>query len=375
MRTFQRLPDHPVTPAALLSQHIDEAALLFATGQPDAAISLLQSAVAQPTPSAPELEQRAWWMLLELQQAMNRPTEFDRIALAYAQRFEASPPQWRATARSASTSSPPAISATSASTAATTTAAGMAGTSTGTLMLRGMLDASTQSQLSGWRQRHPDATELMLDLSRATAIDLAGCNALLSMLAQCQQQCMRVRLYHGDLMLRLLRELIQAGRRDADDAGWRLLIELLRLTGDTERYEDACLAYSLTYEVSPPSALAPAIGGNADGGALTMALPARELPYAAPAAFILPASIAMPIDSLLAALRSHLQRHATATALVLDASRLLHIEFHAASPLQRALAQLAAGKTVEWRGVSFLVSTLLQLTSDSAMPGIINRKP
>ncbi len=375
MRTFQRLPDHPVTPAALLSQHIDEAALLFATGQPDAAISLLQSAVAQLTPSAPELEQRAWWMLLELQQAMNRPTEFDRIALAYAQRFEASPPQWRATARSASTSSPPAISARSASTAATTTAAGMAGTSTGTLMLRGMLDAGTHSQLSSWRQRHPDATELMLDLSHATAINLAGCNALLSMLAQCQQQRMRVRLYHGDLLLSLLRELIQAGRRDADDAGWRLLIELLWLTGDTERYEDACLAYSLTYEVSPPSALAPAISGNADGGALTMALPRRELPYAARATFMLPASIALPIDSLLADLRTHVARHATARVLVLDASRLLHIEFHAASPLQRALTQLAAGKTVEWREVSFLVSTLLQLTGDSAVPRIINRRP
>ena len=93
-------------------------------------------------------------------------------------------------------------------------------------------------------------------------------------------------------------------------------------------------------------------------------------------AFTLPELVTMPIDGLLVALRAHMRQSAASTqALVLDAQRLQRIDFHAASALQASLTELAAGKPVEWQGVSFLVSTLLQLTCGNAMPKIINRQP
>ncbi len=236
-----------------------------------------------------------------------------------------------------------------------------------TLHLRGSLDDDIDAMLLLWQQQHAMAIEkaidITVDLGAVTAVALPGCHSLLAMLANCQQRGLRVQLRSADTMLTLLRALIQSGRRDEDDAGWRLLIELLRLAGDVERYEDACLAYSLTYEVSPPVAPQPS-------SHVTQARQACSM------AFALPETITLPIDGLLVALRTHM-RHmdADASILALDAHRLQQIDFHAAAALQASLVELAAGKPVEWQGVSFLVSTLLQLSCGNTMPRIINRKP
>lgn len=336
-----------------LSAQMDEAALLFAAAQPDAALPLLRAAIAVPVPGAAALEQSVWWMLLALHEAQGRRDDFDQTALAFAQRFEASPPQWPQSQSTRQSTHPSARQ---------------------TLprpevkVLRGRLDDSALALLTAWQQARAAVAELDLDLASVTAVDLAGCHAMLDLLASWHQQGMRVQLHPCDALLAMLRELIQAGRPDADDAGWRLLIELLRLAGDVERYEDACLAYSLTYEMSPPAAPPPVLR--------------RPVGHAVPAssAFLLPAFISMPVDPLLMAIHTHVQRAGSRAdsqdaLLILDASRLQRIDFPAASPLMEGIHRLAGGKTVEWRDVSFLVSTLLQLTSSELAPRIINRKP
>lgn len=362
---------HVVTPApdehvALLSRHIDEAALLFATEQPDAAIALLSTALSTASTPASATERRAWWMLLELHEATGQQAGFDRAALGYAQRFEASPPQWRVSPTR------PRMSVREAPAALPLM-----------LSLRDRLGAGAQPTLAQWQQRSTTATELMLDLSSVPAIELAGCHLLLSLLTDWQQQGVQVQLRPCDALLAMLRALIQSGRRDEDDAGWRLLMELLRLAGDVERYEDACLAYSLTYEMSPPAAPPPVVGERSQMGAASRCTMPQAMPPQAARpglttslAFTLPELVTMPIDGLLVALRAHVRQSAASTqALVLDAQLLQRIDFHAASALQASLTELAAGKPVEWQGVSFLVSTLLQLTCGNAMPKIINRQP
>ncbi len=347
-------------PDSLLARDMDEAALLFATGQPDAAIRLLGTTLAAPPKHITEMERKAWQMLLELHEAQSQRAGYDGAALAYAQRFETSPPQWRSPqpapqmlARTKPVEAPLA------------------------LVLRDSLDAGAQTIFSQWQQRSANVVQVTLELASVTAVTLPGCRLLLSLLADWQQRGMHVDLRPCDTLLAMLRELIQSGRRDEDDTGWRLLIELLRVAGDVERYEDACLAYSLTYEMSPPAAPPPVIN---DRNTLPNDWRPAHHPSARPGvssdvAFSLPEIITMPIDPLLIALRAHARQTSTTRALVLDASRLQRIDVHAAGNLQVSLVELAAGKPVEWQAVSFLVSTLLQLTSGSTTAGIINRKP
>ena len=86
----------------------------------------------------------------------------------------------------------------------------------------------------------------------------------------------------------------------------------------------------------------------------------------------LPAEITVPVDALLESLRA---QAAQRSCIVLDCSRLQLVEFNAAAPLLAGIARLADGKPVEWRDMSHLVSTLLQLIGGAGRLRIINRKP
>ncbi len=395
------LPGPTASSLRSLAQRIDEAAILFATGQDDAAACLLHDALALPLPQPTELENLAWHMLLALHEATGRQSDFDHVALAYAQRFETSPPQWRlvndvadaADATDATLHVGARIGADRSSdiAPAPSKAAAHAATVPAVLALRGRLDVSVTSSLARWPQSPASGpatdagADITLDLTAVSSVDLDGCRALLNLLEDWRRQQRPVRLRPCERLLQGLRELIKAGRRDADDAGWLLLIELLRVAGDVERYEDACLAYSLTYEMSPPAAPAP-MPVRAPGPASAAAWMPSPMPHSASSpAFTLPEHIALPVAALLARLRAHAgqvlakepaQKPAPAPALlVLDASRLQRVAFHAAHPLLAGIAQLAGGKPVEWREVSVLVSTLLMLTAGDVAPRIINRKP
>jgi len=141
----------------------------------------------------------------------------------------------------------------------------------------------------------------------------------------------------------MLRATVQQGRREDDDAAWRLLIELLRISGDEVGYEDACVAYCLTYELSPPAPLGLVISAG------------EAVPD-----LLLPEQIRYPVDDLLERLRASAK---ALEAIVLNGRQLRLIEFNAAAPLLAGVADLAQGKTVEWRAMPHLVSVLLQLIS------------
>ena len=72
---------------------IEEAAVLYASGQEQAAKVLLQYLTTQETTSRFQ-EQLVWWMLFDLLQIQSAHQEFEQLSVQYAVRFETSPPQW-----------------------------------------------------------------------------------------------------------------------------------------------------------------------------------------------------------------------------------------------------------------------------------------
>ncbi len=69
---------------------VDEAAILYASGQADMAENMLKGVLATG-------DRRAWHMLFDLYCIQNREKEFEQLALDYAVRFETSPPVWQRT--------------------------------------------------------------------------------------------------------------------------------------------------------------------------------------------------------------------------------------------------------------------------------------
>ncbi len=314
-----------------IGQRIDEASILHANRQPSMAASILLEAVAQV--SDDPAEPIAWQMLLELASFDQDQARFEELALRYAERFETSPPQWRT---SYNTNTRPAVS-------------------NPMLAFRGKLLGSSTPALAQLEQAAASHSQLTLDLCSITELDLAGCSALLVLISRWHQEGKRASVAYSPKLIDMLRAHVQQGRRDDHDGAWRLLIELLRVSGDEVSYEDACVAYCLTYELSPPASM---------GLAMHQTAPVSDL--------VLPEQIRYPVDELLESLRvgaKHLEH------LVLNCRQLCLIEFNAAAPLLAGVTDLARGKTVEWRDMSHLASTLLQLISGEGKLSISHRLP
>ncbi len=309
--------------ASHIEQQIAEASILYANRQPESASALLLNAIQQAAdPSTDRSAQAtAWQMLLEIASFSDDQTRFEELALRYAERFETSPPQWHANQHK---------------TLSTTAAIPI-------LAFRGKLLGSSSPALTQLSQAAATLSQLTLDLRSVTEIDIAGCSALLALLSNWHRAGKQVRIEHAVGLQDMLRATVQQGRREDDDAAWRLLIELLRISGDEVGYEDACVAYCLTYELSPPAPLGLVVSAG------------EAVPD-----LLLPEQIRYPVDDLLERLRASTK---ALEAIVLNGRQLRLIEFNAAAPLLAGVADLAQGKTVEWRAMPHLVSVLLQLIS------------
>ncbi len=331
----------PADPAAQLAQCIDEASLLYASHQASAAAALLLEAVAQPSGST--LETTAWMMLLELATLADDQPQFEELALRYAQRLETSPPQWRGRV--------PAIPGAGADAMPPV------------LGFRGKLLASSGAALGRLEQMAQAHMHFRIDLSGVTEVDAEACRRLLALLERVLANGRQVELMPAPALVTLLRKQLDAPTASASvhDGVWRLLIELLLIAGDTAAHEEACIAYSVAHEVSPPAPLLQ----QAPRAPPASAMPCTDL-------LPLPAEISDPVDALLESLRAPA---ATLSSITLDCRALQRIEFNAATPLLAGVARLADGKPVEWRDLSYLVSTLLQLVGGAERLRIVNRKP
>ena len=336
MLPSQSRTSSPSSLTADLGQTIEEAAILFGSSQTAAARELLIAATAQAEGNPDE--KLAWRILLELHEFESDQVAFEQRALAYAQRFETSPPPWEcadALSTSAGTNKLPS------------------------LRFRGKLSASSGPMLKQLFQMGCQHRCFRLEFINVNEVDLAGCSALLDTLAAWQVKDCDVSLDNARALTEKIRGLIQPGRRDDDDTGWRLLMELLWQMQATAEYETTCLDYSMTYEVSPPS---PRSGHTRLH---------QTKPGSSNQSFIMPTTIEMPIDTLLANIDLYAQSH---DRMVLDCSGLRRVDFNAAAPLLAGLNRLATIKTVELRHTSFLVSVLLQLVGGNSQLNIIHRK-
>jgi len=314
-----------------IEQCIYEASILYANQQSNAAASLLLEAVAQASDHT--AEPVAWQMLLELASLDRDQARFESLALRYAERFETSPPQWR--------NSHPSLS--------------NALLSTPMLAFRGKLLGSSAPALAQLEQAAASHSKLAVDLCSITELDIAGCSALLALFSRWHQEGKHTSVAYSPTLIDMLRAQLQQGRPDENDAAWRLLIELIRVSGDEVSYEDACVAYCLTYELSPPAPV---------GLAMHQAPSVAEL--------MLPEQIGYPVDTLLESLRTSAK---PLDHIVLNCRQLRLIEFNAAAPLLAGVAEMARGKTVEWCDMLHLTSTLLQLISGEGKLKISHRLP
>lgn len=370
---------------------IDETAILFANGQAAEAEEMLRHGLEAETVGS--ASQSAWLMLFELVNQRNDKASFEQLTMQYALRFEHSPPAWM----NYSAGSGPAVAVFAAALAASapapvpapvTSAAAMLSDGLPMVTLPADVDANVVKPLELLKSLAAQHSALAIDASQVRSVDLVGAELLLRVVNAFKRSNHELSLLGCEQLQVPLRSAVEPGRRDASDATWMLLLEVLRLLDKQHDFEETGIQYCITFEVSPPSweppppnlKTGPAPARNVAAPASAPAAPAPAV--AAPASTAVADAIG-PLDwrgavegegephfgRLVAESRNSKQ-------LQVECRYLQRMAFSAASALLTHVMRLQSGGVrVEFRNVNPLVVALLNLLGVTAVAHVQPRRP
>ncbi|WP_374592793.1 hypothetical protein [Aquabacterium sp.] len=229
---------------------LDEAVIAFANADFDQCELSLSALIAPNGRRADHPE--TWMVLFDLYRATDQHAKFDPLALDYAQRFGQSAPQWfslpkqvaQANAATAAEAAKRVVVAKPA--AATPQAAPAVGWACPVT-----LDEDALTHLRAQILQMP--LPWVLDWSALQHIDPQVCHQLSLTLRSWANETYEMRWIGAQHLLSLLQDASPTGSRDADPAYWLLRLDVLRLLGRSDQFDEVAIDYCVTYEVSPPS--------------------------------------------------------------------------------------------------------------------------
>jgi ABC-type transporter Mla MlaB component len=323
---------------------IEEAAILYANGQARVAEQMLQQAIDENHLGDAALT--VWNMLFDLYLVIGRREEFEQLSIAFANKFETSPPTWiditdqKQAADSASSTIP-------------------------IVHFPTKLDSSITKQLERIQNLATSHRTLRLEFARVSEVDPVGCGILLNVLTRLQKSGNDLILVGAHELATKIRAIIEVGRRDETEAPWLLLLEILRLLNLEKEFEEASIDYCVTFEVSPPAFVAPK-------NKVTTAADATPEPKASGDEFTMPRVIEAKTDELVKSIAVYAKEHKPA---VIDCARLVRVDFGAAGQLLTGLAPLMAeGTQLELHNVNHLVFALFKIIGLNDLARILPRK-
>lgn len=345
--------------ASELAPAIEEVAVLYANGQPTAAIQVLTAAIQEDQLGPSTL--MAWQMLFELYQQTGKRAEFDELGIQYAARFETSPPAFdEGGARPAKPAAKP--------------------TGSGTVFaFAGTLDGAIAGQLDKLRKAAEKQKVIRIDFNKVGTVQAEGAELLLGVLKGLRKSQHEVIFTGTEKLVDILKGTVEVGRRDPTDHLWMLLLEMVRVLGRQHEFEELSIDYCVTYEVSPPS-WEPVKGMRAEAGAGSAAGegPGEETGEGAVSTaasngeLVLSGEIEGKADAALNALAVYAAERGR---IEVDCASLKRVDFAAAGNLLNALFGLAAkGKQVGFKRVNHLVAALFCVMGIQEVATIERRK-
>jgi ABC-type transporter Mla MlaB component len=327
---------------------IEEAAVLYANGQTEAATEVLLAAIRDG--SLGRSEYSGYHMLFDLLHLQGKKEEYDQHSLDFVVKFEQSPPGW--TQRVAPR--PPAVSQGNMP----------------QVTFKAALDASIVPQLERIKQLAAKHTALRLEFSQVKTADVVGCELLMRVLNAFAKAHHQMDMTGTDKLLAAVSGLIEKGRKDPSQAAWLLLLELHRIADRQEEFENLAIDYCVTYEVSPPSwEPAPKNIRSSDPAPLTANTIVDNL---LPDEITATGEIKGLGESLIAQIDAALAMRSTVSV---NCKSLDRIEFGAAGNLLANLSRWAGqGKAVDFRHLNHLIAGLFVTLGIHQLAGVERRK-
>ena len=325
---------------------LEEAAILFATGQTKVAEHMLRSAIdLDNLGTATSL---AWFMLFDLYQIEQNQYAFESLSLDYAGKYETSPPVWR---NSDANQDAPESKDESA---------------VPSLTFPSKLDGEIIKLLQKLNGFSENSKVLKLDFGRVKTVDPVGCGLLLRAIRNLQKTKHDLVLVAAQNLTEQIRSILEVGRRDETEAPWLLLLEILQLLQLKEVFEEASIDYCVTFEVSPPAYEAPT-------NKVTTAVPEPVSEEDHSDRFLMPKSIEGSTDALVKQIAAFAKDH---QLIILDCSQLERVEFGASAQLLNGLVPISSSKdkSIQFHEVNYLVMHLFNAMGLKNVAAIFPRK-
>ena len=322
---------------------LENAALLFASGQPQQARQLLEQGVASDEDA--RLSPLAWLALFDLLQRAGDRAAFDQLALQYVVAFERSAPGWEergAKDRNAKERG--------AKPEAEKRQAGG-----GYFALTGKLSETNAAQINNMLAAAQKQPQVRLDLGSLTGADDVGTRLLATALAKLRKQQCALALQHPEKIRQALENACCKGR-EAGEGYWSLLLELLQWQNDRAVFEDRAVDFAVAFEVSPPSWEPPR-----SAAAPPRAVEPDPLPVITEVqdALVLQGTMLGPNDQQLARFTEFRDSH---NVIPIDMTAVERIDFVCAGALLNAIGRAESQrKTVQIAGATPIIRALLLL--------------
>lgn len=317
---------------------LENAALLFANGQADAARKLLGESVLREADT--KRSSLAWAALFDMLHRAGDRQAYEDFSLKYVVVFERSAPVWdeRREAKSTKPQRP---------------------VGRGFVAFTGRLSLDDANQLPALKKVAETQPQAQLDVTGLHAADDEAARAFAELLRALRRKAYALQWIGLDQLHKLIAESVTVGQRE-HEGHWALLLEVWQWLNDPNAFEECAINFAVTFEVSPPS-----------WEPLSKAqLKAVEEQKPAPAAevaedhYVCLGSMLGPADAQVAGLFDYIERH---KVLTIDMSGVDRMDFVCAGALFNAVTHThAQGKPLRVLGVSPIIQALLMLIGINA---------
>jgi ABC-type transporter Mla MlaB component len=208
-----------------------EAAVLYADGRESEAAELLWRTLESGDRAG--MDRELWYMLFDLLRGQGDWNRYHQLSERFSSKFSTAAPQWHNEEEMARLP------------------AELRPGAPGYFQFAGVLDQTRQAHIDRVREASRGLASVHLDLSRVTAVDEAGCAALVKLLQFLPHNGNGVLFTGASYLIEMLRAAAEGN--SGVQVYWTLLLELYRVRGMQKDFERTALEYALAMGVSPPA--------------------------------------------------------------------------------------------------------------------------
>lgn len=312
---------------------VDEAAIMYASGQTEMTEKLLQGILSTG-------DRRAWNMLFDLYDIQNREKEFEQLALDFAIRFESSPPVWQK---------------------ATNGAAVANHDQAASQELPSLLDKTAAATLRECVNATAKNAVIRIDFSHIEMVDETGASECAKILNSATKAKRKLQVSGVERFIALLQDLNRATHSRA--VHWLLLLELYQTLGQEDNFENLAVDYAVRFEVSPPS------WSEVQAAVVVQAAPVEPRDDA----LRLSGEITPANDSALQQVGSYAATH---DEVVVDLAQVTRVDYGSVSQFISVLMQcLGSGKSITLRGHNALIHELFRVMGIDQLAHLVPLHP